>query len=290
MSSGEFSARGEMGELRRVLVHEPGREIQSVIDPDAWGWEGLPRLKQVAKEHRALVGELEGRGIEVLELGDVPEELAEALFVRDVGFAIEGGMVVGKMAGRNRQGEERTLTKRAVELGHPIYHTVHGPSRFEAGNVVWLDAETVAIGRSRTANAAGIAQVRGVLDTYGIDVVEVPLFGSTESTGRTHLALVFGMVAADLALIYPQAVPTDFRERLDDMGIETIEVGMREQRNLVTSTVVTEPGHVLVAAGNPETAGELRSRGIEVTELDTRETRKAGGGLKGLVLPLERVG
>lgn len=283
-----FSARGETGELRRVLVHEPGTEIQSVIDPDARDWDGLPRLKRVVKEHHELVAELEARGVEVVELGDVPEKLADALFVRDVGFAVEGGTVVGRMAGPGRRGEEHVLTERMVGLGTPIYHTVHGPGRFEAGNAVWLDRETVVVGRSRTANAAGIAQIRNVLDTYGIDVIEVPLFGSTKSSGRTHLALVFGMVATDLALVYPQAVPTDFRDRLESRGIETIEVGMREQRNRVTSSVVTEPGRVLLAAGNPETADKLRAKGVDVTELDVREIGKAGGGLKGLVLPLKR--
>lgn len=282
------SVRSEFGPLKRVLVHTPGPEINSVVDPVAWNWEGLPRQKKVADEHGTLVETLEDNGVIVHELGEVHEALAESLFVRDVAFAIEGGMCIGKMDGPDRQGEERRMTERCVDLGMPIYHTVHGSGIFEIGNVVWIDEETVAIGRSRTTNAEGIRQVRTLFETYGIDVVEVPIFGSTESTGQTHLALVFSMIDRDISLLYPPAVPDEFIDLLEDRNIEVIEVPMREQRNRVTSTVVLEPGSVLLPAGNQRVSSELRDQGVDVTELSIRETKKAGGGLKGLILPLER--
>lgn len=282
------SVRSEIGTLERVLVHEPGPEFSTVIDPDAWGWDGLPRQETAASEHAALVAELEDSGVTVHRLDGAREGLAESLFVRDVGFAVEGGLVVGKMVEETRHGEERRLAERALDLGAPVYHTVHGPGGFEAGNMVWIDDETVAIGRSQTTNAEGIRQVRTVLETYDVEVVEVPIFGSTQSTGQTHLALVFGMVASDLALVYPQAVPPEFLELLHDRGIETVEVPMREQRNRATSTIVLEPGRVLLPSGNPRVRTALTDRGIDVVELDVREIRKTGGGLKGLVLPLSR--
>jgi len=282
------SVRSEVGRLERALVHEPGEEFSTVVDPDEWGWDGLPRQETAASEHRALVETLEAHGVTVESLDGAREGLAESLFVRDVGFAVEGGLVVGKMVEETRHGEERRLAERALDLGIPIYHTVHGPGGFEAGNVVWIDEETVAVGRSQTTNAEGIRQVRTVLETYDIEAVDVPIFGSTESTGQTHLALVFGMVAPDLAVVYPQAVPNEFLELLRDRGIETIEVPMREQRNRATSTIVIEPGTVVLASGNPRVRNALTDRGIEVIELDARETRKTGGGLKGLVLPLSR--
>jgi N-dimethylarginine dimethylaminohydrolase len=64
---------------------------------------------------------------------------------------------------------------------------------------------------------------------------------------------------------------------------------MREQRNRVTSTIVVEPGEVLIPSGNPFVRSALDERDMDVIELDIREIRKTGGGLKGLVLPLSRV-
>jgi N-dimethylarginine dimethylaminohydrolase len=290
MANWDFSpsVRTEVGSLESVLVHEPGPEFNTVIDPDEWEWNGLPRQEGAANEHEALIEELKNRDVTIHRLGDAGDGLAESLFVRDVGFTIEGGFVVGKMVEETRHGEERRMTERAVELGIPIYHSVHGTGGFEAGNMVWIDSETVAIGRSRTTNDEGIRQVQNVFKSYDIDVVEVPIFGSTESTGQTHLALVFGMVASDLALVYPQAVPNDFLELLDNHGIEIIEVPMREQRNRVTSTIVVEPGEVFLPSGNPFVRDTLHNRGIDVVELDVREIRKTGGGLKGLILPLSR--
>ena len=284
----EPSVRTEVGRLERAIVHEPGPEFKTVVDPDEWNWNGLPRQERAAKEHERFVETLENHGVTVDRLGEVPSTLAESLFVRDVGFAIEGGLVVGKMVEETRIGEERRLSERVIELGMPIFHSVHGPGGFEAGNVVWIDPDTVAIGRSRTTNAEGIRQVRTVLETYGIDVIEVPIFGSTQSTGQTHLALVFSMVTPDLALVYPPAVSDGFLESLDDRGIEVISVPMREQRNMATSTVVLEPGTVCLTRGNQQTNRALEERGIEVIELDVREIRKTGGGLKGLLLPLVR--
>ena len=282
------SVRTEVGSLESVLVHEPGPEFNTVVDPDEWEWNGLPRQEGAASEHDALIEKLKDRDVTIHHLGDAGNGLAESLFVRDVGFTIEGGLVVGKMVEETRHGEGRRMTERAVELGIPIYHSVHGTGGFEAGNMVWIDSETVAIGRSRTTNDEGIRQVQNVFETYDIDVVEVPIFGSTESTGQTHLALVFSMVASDLALVYPQAVPSEFLEILHDRGIEIIEVPMREQRNRVTSTIVVEPGEVLLPSGNPFVRDTLLDRAIDVVELDIREIRKTGGGLKGLILPLSR--
>lgn len=288
MPESDVGIRSEFGSLERVLLHEPGDEFASVVDPDAWGWDGLPRLKHAAKEHAELVRLLEAHDVEVHELGETGDDLAESLFVRDVGFVVEGGAVVGKMHEPIRHGEEHRLASRLVDMGIPIYHTVHDGGGFEVGNLVWLDDETVAVGRSKTTNAEGIRQVRSVLDTYGIDIVEVPIFGSTNSTGQTHLALVFSMVAPDVALLYQQAVPTEFRDLLEDRGIDVVEVPTREQRNMATSTIVLDEDTVVVSAGNPETRDALESRGFEVHELDIREIRKAGGGLKGLILPLVR--
>ena len=282
------SVRSEVGTLEHALVHEPGPEFKTVVDPDAWNWDGLPRQERAAEEHTGLVEILEGAGVTVHHLETAGEALAESLFVRDAGFAVEGGMVIGQMVEATRQGEERRITERVVELGIPIYHSVHGPGGFEAGNMVWIDEETVAVGRSRTTNAEGIRQVRTVLETYDIDIIEVPIFGSTESTGQTHLALVFSMVGVDQALVYPQAVPDEFIDLLHDRNIDTYEVPMREQRNRATSTVVVEPGTVLLPAGNPATAAALRDTCTEVIELPMREIAKTGGGLKGLVLPLAR--
>lgn len=282
------SVRSEYGTLESALVHEPGEEFNSVVDPNVWNWDGLPRQGQAADEHRELIDQLEAHDVTVYRLGDVPEHLAESLFVRDVGFAIEDGLVVGNMVSPNRHGEERTLSECAVDLGCPIYHTVHGPGRFEASNMVWLDEDTVAVGRSKTTNATGVSQVRSVLQTYDIDIIEVPIFGSTNSNGQTHLTLVFSMVAPDLALVYPEALPQEFLDTLHDRDIETIQVPMREQRNRATSNIVVEPETILLTSGNHTVRQQLTEYGFDVIEVPATEITKAGGGLKGLVLPLSR--
>ena len=59
---------------------------------------------------------------------------------------------------------------------------------------------------------------------------------------------------------------------------------------MATSAVVLDPGHALIAGGCRQTVQALRERGVSVTTIDIREIRKTVGGLKGLVLPLQRGG
>ncbi|MFW6003847.1 MAG: arginine deiminase-related protein, partial [Halanaeroarchaeum sp.] len=96
------SVRTEVGALEHALVHEPGPEFKTVVDPDAWNWDGLPRQERAAEEHAGLVEVLKDHGVTVHHLGKAGEALAESLFVRDAGFVVEGGMVIGQMVEQTR--------------------------------------------------------------------------------------------------------------------------------------------------------------------------------------------
>ncbi|MDO5500354.1 MAG: arginine deiminase [Propionibacteriaceae bacterium] len=68
----------EVGRLRTVLVHRPGRELQRLTprNSDRLLFDGVPWVARAQEEHDAFVATLRARGVEVLHLTDL---LAETL-------------------------------------------------------------------------------------------------------------------------------------------------------------------------------------------------------------------
>jgi arginine deiminase len=71
-------ADSEVGRLRTVLLHRPGRELQRLTprNNDRLLFDGIPWVERAQEEHDGFAEALTGRGVEVLYLGQL---LAEAL-------------------------------------------------------------------------------------------------------------------------------------------------------------------------------------------------------------------
>lgn len=66
----------EVGRLRTVLVHRPGRELQRLTprNNDRLLFDGVPWVARAQEEHDAFVATLRGQGVEVLHLTDLLTE------------------------------------------------------------------------------------------------------------------------------------------------------------------------------------------------------------------------
>lgn len=75
----------EIGTLRKVLIHEPGREIENIV-PDYLRrllFDEIAYLKQAKKEHKQFAGLLKKEGVEVYYLTDLMAEIFEDRKVRE---------------------------------------------------------------------------------------------------------------------------------------------------------------------------------------------------------------
>jgi N-dimethylarginine dimethylaminohydrolase len=75
-------------------------------------------------------------------------------------------------------------------------------------------------------------------------------------------------VAERAALIYPRAMPSGLHRILLEREYTLIECPDEEFDSQGCNVLTLEPGHVVLCAGNPTTAGLLGAHGITVTEYD----------------------
>ena len=69
----------EVGRLRTVLLHRPGRELKRLTprNNDSLLFDGIPWVGRAREEHDAFAAALRSRGVEVLYLGDLLKETLE---------------------------------------------------------------------------------------------------------------------------------------------------------------------------------------------------------------------
>lgn len=80
----QLDIRSEIGPLKSVLLHRPGRELER-ITPDTLQevlFEDIPWLKRMQEEHDAFAGELSRRGVNVLYVEDLLEDVLQDPAVR----------------------------------------------------------------------------------------------------------------------------------------------------------------------------------------------------------------
>ena len=65
--------RSEIGPLRRVLLHRPGRELENLMPEylERLLFDDIPYLKEAQHEHDAFADCLRGQGVEVVYLTDL---------------------------------------------------------------------------------------------------------------------------------------------------------------------------------------------------------------------------
>ena len=83
--STQVGVRSEVGRLRTVLLHRPGDELRRLTprNSDSLLFDGLPWVDQAQRDHDAFAELLEGRGVEVLLLGDLLTATLEDRAARD---------------------------------------------------------------------------------------------------------------------------------------------------------------------------------------------------------------
>jgi len=292
-----WGVNSEVGPLRSVLVHRPGEEMrqidesqwdeecQALISYDGdWYWRSRtkPDIAKMQEQHDNFCQIMRQEGVEVFYLDYKGMTRSRAVFTHDLGMAIPGGVVLGRMGPQYRRGEEFAATRAFGMLGVPILRTIHGRGIFEGGNFSFLDSRHAVIGNSSRTNSEAIKQVRETLETVDIELTEISVCGYS-----LHIDGAFIMVKEDLALINPVSLPYSFTERLHELGIKTIDADPRDVRYAI-SCVQLRSGKVIMCEGSDRTAERLDKAGVEILQIPFGELLKNGGGPHQAVFPLQR--
>ncbi|MDX1523247.1 MAG: arginine deiminase family protein, partial [Anaerolineae bacterium] len=214
---------------------------------------------------------------------------ADSIFVFDPAIITDRGAIILRMGKALRRGEEAAMTRRLEALDIPIYYTLHGDARAEGGDLLWLDAHTLAVGQGFRTNAKGLRQLEIVMADLGVTVIPVELPYYAGPAACLHLLSLISIVDEKLAVIYSPLLSVPFWQYLQARGFTFIEVPDEEFATLGPNVLALAPGQCLMLEGNPITQQRLAAAGCEVLTYKGNEiSLKAEGGATCLTRPILR--
>jgi N-dimethylarginine dimethylaminohydrolase len=285
--------QSEVATIRRVLLKRP---LDAFVDERRIEaeWRDLrftarPDLRRAQAEHDRFADILARSGAEVLCLPRDEGTGLDSIYVRDAVVVSDGGAILCGMGKRQRRGEPAASGRWLEAAGLPIAGRIEGSGRLEGGDVVFLDARTVAVGQGYRTNAEGIRQLRQILAASVDEVIPVPLPHWSGPDDVLHLMSLLSPVDVDLVLAHSRLLPAPFREWLLGRGTEILEVPSEEFPTMGCNVLATGPGRCVMIDGNPRTRGVLERAGCEVVVYDGTEiSLKGSGGPTCLTRPLVR--
>jgi N-dimethylarginine dimethylaminohydrolase len=274
--------------LQRVLVRRPD-EAFGGADPERWHYSSQPDLEAARIEHDALTAVLHGAGCEVLYHEAPLPDHADALFTHDPAIVTDAGAVILRMGKTGRRGEEAAMAASFEALGVPVLAVLEGDATAEGGDLLWLDHDTLAVGRGYRTNAEGFRQLTAALRPIGVETVEVQLPHGDGPESCLHLMSFISMLDHDLAVVFPPLVPVPLMELLSERGIALVEVPAEEYPSMGPNVLALAPRRCLALEGNPVTRQRMEAAGCEVLSYRGRElSLKAEGGPTCLTRPVLR--
>ncbi len=276
----------EWSRLRAVLLHRPGDELAaSADDPDAVQMLEPVDAARARDEHDAMAEAFRANGVAVHYVEPDGPPTPNQMFCADLMFMTPEGVIVARPASTVRAGEERQVARRIADLGMPILRTLTGRATFEGADAMWLDAETVIIGRGLRTNSEAIDQITGVLAEIGVATIAVDM-----PFGTMHLMGMLRFADRDLAIAWPRRTPHAAVRALRDRGYRVAFLPETDDdaMNRALNTVTLGPRKILLNAGYDVIQAFYEGLGIDCVTARARELVKAAGGFGCLTGVLHR--
>ncbi|MBA3449512.1 MAG: amidinotransferase [Pseudaminobacter sp.] len=258
--------------LRRVLMRSASNAMRDA-DRDRWHYGPGFDAEMAARQHGRLADLVAASGAVIEWIDDSADGLADSVFTHDPSLMTDHGAIILSMGKALRRAEPSLHEAAYARLGIPILGRIEDPGTVEGGDCVWVDANTLAIGRGVRTNQHGIAQMASLLGPHGIEVLgyDLPLWHGDEAC--LHLMSVISPLADDLALVYKPLLPAAFYQLLKGRGIELVEGDADEfhaSNGLSLNVLPTAPRRVIAVAGFPKTKAAMEAAGcaVETFEAD----------------------
>lgn len=269
-----YGAQSMSAPLIDVLVKRPGAAFGRAFDDAAHGFLHPVDLDVAIRQHAAFVETLSALGPTVHVLDEDLDE-PDLVYTFDPLLVTDRGAIPLRPGKPNRAEEPAVLERWTTAAGIPTVGRIEPPGTVEAGDTLWLRPDLFCIGRTLRTNTTGVAQLA---DLIGGDVraFDVPYW---KGPGELiHLMSVISPVADDLAVVYLPLLPVGLWELLLDLEIRLVTVPDEEFPTLACNVLAVRPGVVIMAEGNPITAGALAAAGCEVHTYPATEIGINGSG------------
>jgi len=277
-----FNGHSMVGPLQRVLVCSPRAAGWNLTERVArWrdlGFLHAPVYEKAQAQHETLCGELRRAGAEVLELPSSADLTLDAVYTHDASLATDFGLILMHPGKANRVGEGIIHGEFSEQLGLPVFAKIAPPGTTEAGDIVWLNANTLLIGRGYRTNAAGIAQMRDLLAPKGVEVLSAPLPHGTGPDACLHLMSLISLLDEKTAIVDLPVLAVETVELLHARGFKLIEIDYAERESMACNVLALGENRLLAIAENRRTNNRLSAAGFDVRTFSADELCINGGG------------
>jgi N-dimethylarginine dimethylaminohydrolase len=169
----------------------------------------------------------------------------------------------------------------------PVAARIEAPGTIDGGDTLWLDPDTLLVGRGYRTNASGVAQLQAAFPDAEVLSYDLPHWNGRAEV--MHLMSLISPLDDDLALVYPRLTPVRLIELLAERGIEVVEVPDAEFESMGPNVLALGPRLALALEGNDETRRRMEAAGVEVLVYKGDEiSRKGDGGPTCLTRPVLR--
>ena len=293
----KWKANTNVGKLRMILLHRPGKEFLSVGKPTPWAphKSSLPawrmswkpeNLDELVEDHERLAQAYKDEGVEVVirkpDPNDPPYQV-KAIYTDDVCHPAVYGHIILRMYDDIRKGEEVPTYQTLAEIGCPVVGMITGNGMAEGGPIGWLDEKhlRIAVHYPRTNTAQpGLKRANDWGHEQYAKIVkmqdpEVDISFGTGYGSRTRGVSAYALIDRHTSVQDPK--------QLDPRHVEWAKAEMDwkfitapdeakftylGRRSGPSTGVVLEPMKVVVPAGTPQGTKWLESIGVEVIEVE----------------------
>ncbi len=231
---------------------------------------GVPNFDKVLEQHARYCQALADCGLAVTTL-DADPFFPDSTFVEDTAVIAAHGAILTRPGAPTREGEVEAIRPAILEF-FPNPLAIEVPGTVDGGDI--CEAENhFFIGLSHRTNAEGARQLAAHLNALGYtsSVVDV-----RSMTSILHLKSGISYIGNNTLVVMEEMIAHEqFR------GYQLIHVAAEES---YAANCVRVDNRVLLAAGFPQLAADLRAHGFDPLMLDMSEFQKMDGGLSCLSL------
>jgi N-dimethylarginine dimethylaminohydrolase len=225
----------------------------------------------------------------VVQLPGAQDLTLDAVYAHDASLATDFGVILMRPGKANRWREAQHHREFCQALGIPVFGEIQSPGTMEAGDIVWLNAETLLVGRGYRTNAEGIAHIRALFAPEGIEVISAPLPYGAGPSQCLHLMSLISLLDEETAVVDLSWLAVETVELLRARGYRLLEIDASERDTLACNVLSLGRKRVLALEENQKTNEKLRAAGFDVRTFPGSELCINGsGGPTCLTRPLLR--
>lgn len=229
---------------------------------------GAPDITRMRADHAAYVTALRVLGATVIELAAL-DAFPDAQFVEDTALCLREGAVVMRPGAASRLGEAAEMAPTLARFYDEVL-TITGPGTIEAGDILTTETE-ILIGRSARTDAAGIAELRGLVARWGYNVREL-----LTPPGVLHFKTDCSLLDAETILATPRLAAAG--------GFAGYRVILTADGEEAAANAIRFNDAVIVPDGFAATADRLDKAGYKLVAVGNQECAKLDGGMSCLSL------